>query len=311
MKMKLPILDLKKILNVKLNKHIIYLRPNNILNYSPSGGCAIKYYYQSLENIPHSFSNTRKYIKELLRKQEMHEKEKARKQKKYNMDYNLNINKYNYYSQNCSSNNSNRNSNNTMNSYNYKSHDNIDDTKKDYKYIKYPFTSNNMIKDNSAIYCSPIKNRFINIIMKKYTKNSIIFDKNSKKLEFPLKIKTNNSITLSFKEQDEDKIKEGSLFTMFLSNKKNFLFKDKREKSFGSWNNKLLKNILPKKIKNYNEYKDQEESKNNIKLLNSLNNKKEILNNICKEKFKKIKLKKLKNDRYNNDGNNSNNSIKK
>ena len=73
--------------------------------------------------------------------------------------------------------------------------------------------------------------------------------------------KKNIKLFLEENEKDEDKIiiKEKSIIRSFSPKEKSAILKDKMYKSFRSWNNQLLKNILPKNIKNYYEYQEQKE----------------------------------------------------
>jgi hypothetical protein len=327
--MKLPFIDLKKIEQIKPNKHMIHLKPNIFLNYLAIDRIASKVDNKSIETVPHSFNDTQRYIKDLYLKREI--QERIKKNKKYSLKNNISLNKHNNSNNqnNISLNKSNNiktqiNSNYHNNNNNNKSinvYENIDYHNNEIKYIKKTFSSNKIKKVISSFLFSSPKNqiKFINCIMNKSEKKKII-DKSIQKLKYPRKIKKKNiRLYLEENEKDEDKIifKDRSLFTLF-SPKEKHKYKDKKKiKSFRCWNNQLLKSLLPENIKNYYEYhKPQKEVKNVSKLkrtkvmyfrndgyktISSIINKK--INS--SEKHKKLKIMMLNKDKEKN-GDNSN-----
>ena len=201
---------------------------------------------------------------------------------------------------------------------------NNDEYKNKNRYIKNPFDSFKIRKEiSSYIYSSP-KNqiRFINYIMMNKSDNKINDENDmNNKTKLPANIKKKSKIKLikDVREKDEDKInfKESPLFSLFFANKNNNNkneikknMKNKNIKSIESWDNNLLKNILPQNIKNYNEYDFQNIKNNNncelypnkkknsvgyyrnckYQTFNSVNNNRNKTKYDFKGKFKKINM---------------------
>lgn len=244
--MKLPFIELTKIKQIKPNKHIVYLRPNNFNEFLTNKNIPSDNYNHSLESdtLSNNFNSTKKYFHKLSRKREI--EEKIREHKKYILNNNnFSTIKYN------NSNNNNRSSN---------SHEKTETKKYNIKYLKNPFSSNKIKREISSFIFSSRENqvKFIKYLLNKSDRNNI--DNNMEKYYFSRVRKKSKKLFLkgkdSPKDEDKTRLKDGSLYTIFFGKKQKLLFKNKEKvlKSFGSWNNKLLKNLLPQRIKNYDEY---------------------------------------------------------
>lgn len=262
--MKLPFLELKKVHQIKPQRQVIYLRHKNALNNlilpNNSISSVLNNKNQNLESLTQDFHKTQRNINQLFyNKGKTIEKMKT---KKYIINNNISIinnnipsNKTNIY-ENIGKNNENKSKR---------------------VYIKNPFDSLKIRKEiSSYIYSSPENQiRFINYIMMNKSENKINEESNesNKEIIFPINVKKKTKIKLikEIKEKDEDKInfKETSLFSLFFGNNK----KEKEQndiktcirknnlKSIESWDNNLLKNILPQNIKNYYDYKSNSKFK--------------------------------------------------
>ena len=280
--MKLPFLELKKIPPIKSERQIIYLRQNNnnlnnlvLPNNSISSilnNNYINYINNNLASMTNDYQRTQKNINELFyKKAKTKEKIKTKKffLKNHINSFNDNI------------------SNNKINIY----ENNNDEYKYKKKYIKNPLDSFKIRNEiSSFIYSNPQNQiRFIKYIMMNRSENKINDENINDKLLLPINAKKKTKIKLvkkngeTKKEKDEDKIhfKESSLFSLFFNNKNKDKNKDKNNnktkydirnrniKSIESWDNNLLKNILPSNIKNYYDYKYQNLINNNNYELNS------------------------------------------
>ena len=321
--MKLPYLELKKIEQIKNNKHKIYLRPKNILNNLPNNSISSVLYNNSIktQTITQTYNKSQRRIKKISQKKE--KVDDKINLKKFFLNHDISLIQHNDNSNNNKSNynNSNNNSNNKSSYANENSGRNYEYINGN-KYIKNPFNSFKIRKEiSSFIYSSPENQiKFINYIMNKSDNNTINnMDNNKSNILFPI-TKKKKKIKESYdeKEKDEDKIniKDVSLFTLFFgkSNKGNKCEKTpisnmkKNINSSESWDNKLLKKILPKNIKNYYEYKYQNEvnycrnsklkkikkasyfRNNAYKTLKSMSNKRGKTNYNFNEKFRKINM---------------------
>ena len=163
------------------------------------------------------------------------------------------------------------------------------------KYIKNRLNSFKIKKEiSSFLYSSPEKQkRLINFLSKKFNKEynndvstSVNLDKGNIRNVNLIKIKKrlinikendinelDESIIQEDNDQDEDKtnLKEFSLLSLYIGNKKEKIqnkvkyMRDNKNKYIESWDNNLLKNILPKNIKSEPEL--------NIKNIKNYNNK--------------------------------------
>ena len=308
--MKLPFLEFKKVHQIKPKRQVIYLRQKNNLNNlilpNNSISSLLNNKNQNLENLTQDFHKTQRNINEIFyKKGKTLEKMKS---KKYFINNNISI-----INNNIPSNKTNIYENITKNS----------EYKNRRVFIKNPFDSLKIRKEiSSYIYSSPENQiRFINYIMMNKSENKINEESNeyNNDIFFPINVKKKTKIKLikEIKEKDEDKInfKETSLFSLFFGNSK--IKKEKNEiktcnrkniKSIESWDNNLLKNILPQNIKNYYEYKNRNEKnrnesnskdrnsnvghyRNNIyQTLNSLNNLRNKTRYDFEGKYKKINM---------------------
>ena len=258
--MKLPFVELKKIPQIKAERHIIYLRQKNNLNnlIIPNNSISSVLSNNNKNNLgtlTQNYHKTQRNINELLyKKGKTLEKIKT---KKFFLNNNISI-----INNNISTNKTNVYENNNAEYINKN------------EFIKNPFDSFKIRKEiSSYIFSSPENQiRFINNIMMNKSDNKINDENNiNNKIILPGNIKRKSKIKLmkDVKEKDEDKInfKESSLFSLFFGNKyKNGIEKNIRKnkiKSIESWDNNLLKNILPQNIKNYNEYNYQNIDNNN------------------------------------------------
>ena len=308
--MKLPFLEFKKVHQIKPKRQVIYLRQKNNLNNlilpNNSISSLLNNKNQNLENLTQDFHKTQRNINEIFyKKGKTLEKMKS---KKYFINNNISI-----INNNIPSNKTNIYENIAKNS----------EYKNRRVFIKNPFDSLKIRKEiSSYIYSSPENQiRFINYIMMNKSENKINEESNESNNDifFPINVKKKTKIKLikEIKEKDEDKInfKETSLFSLFFGNSK--IKKEKNEiktcnrkniKSIESWDNNLLKNILPQNIKNYYEYKNRNEKnrnesnskdrnsnvghyRNNIyQTLNSLNNLRNKTRYDFEGKYKKINM---------------------
>ena len=283
--MKLPFLELKKLNQAKPHNHLIYLRKNHNLNNLILPNNSITYVLNDnnikFENLTQGYHKTQRFINDLLQKKGK-TIEKIRT-KKYFINNNISLINSNSNISSNQTNNNNQNNNNND---------------KENEYIKNLFNSFKIRNEiSSFIYSSP-KNqiRFINYIMNKSGNNIFYVNNNqnnqniqnktilNNKLMFPIKIKKKCNIRMynkekekeKEKEKDEDKInlKESSLYSLLFGNNKEI--KEKNEiktsirkkrnlKCIESWDNNLLKNILPQNItnRNKNEYYYQNKENNN------------------------------------------------
>ena len=263
--MKLPFLEFKKVHQIKPKRPVIYLRQKNNLNNlilpNNSISSLLNNKNQNLENLTQDFHKTQRNINEIFyKKGKTLEKMKS---KKYFINNNISI-----INNNIPSNKTNIYENIAKNS----------EYKNRRVFIKNPFDSLKIRKEiSSYIYSSPENQiRFINYIMMNKSENKINEESNESNNDifFPINVKKKTKIKLikEIKEKDEDKInfKETSLFSLFFGNSK--IKKEKNEiktcnrkniKSIESWDNNLLKNILPQNIKNYYEYKNRNEKNRN------------------------------------------------
>ena len=300
--MKLPFLEFKKVHQIKPKRQVIYLRQKNNLNNlilpNNSISSLLNNKNQNLENLTQDFHKTQRNINEIFyKKGKTLEKMKS---KKYFINNNISI-----INNNIPSNKTNIYENITKNS----------EYKNRRVFIKNPFDSLKIRKEiSSYIYSSPENQiRFINYIMMNKSENKINEESNESNNDifFPIKLIKEK------KKKDEDKInfKETSLFSLFFGNSN--IKKEKNEiktcnrkniKSIESWDNNLLKNILPQNIKNYYEYKNRNEKnrnesnskdrngkvghyRNNIyQTLNSLNNLRNKTRYDFEGKYKKINM---------------------
>ena len=227
--MKLPFLEIKKIPQIKPERHIIYLRQKNNLNNLIIPNNSISSVLSNNNNnnlgtLTQNYHKTQRNINELLyKKGKTIEKIKT---KKIFLNNNISI-----INNNISTNKTNVYENNNAEYIN----------KNDF--IKNPFDSLKIRKEiSSYIFSSPENQiRFINYIMMNKSDNKINDENNiNNKIILPINIKKKSKIKLmkDVKEKDEDKIN----------------FKD---------SSLLLKNILPQNIKNFNEYNYQNIDNNN------------------------------------------------
>ena len=258
--MKLPVIELAKIKQIKPIRQVIYLRQNDNLNYLilPNNNISSTFNEQKskMENLTQDYEKTqRKIINIFNKKVKMVEKNKVKKLVFKNSNSLIN-----------------NPTNLSINNYEYKN-DSKEYKRKNKIKLQNPFNSIKIRNEiSSYIYSSPENQiRFINYIMKNKSnnmennyKNKIIQTLDHDKLIYPIK-KQNPKIVKIIKEDnkkdiDEDKIneKESSLLFLLLENKK----KPKEQKDIKSsrvnkknciesWDNNLLKNILPKNIKEY------------------------------------------------------------
>ena len=322
--MKLPFLEFKKVHHIKPQRKAIFLRQKNNLNNlilpNNSISSVLNNKNKNLESLTQDFYKTQRNINELFyKKGKTIEKLKT---KKYIINNNISI-----INNNIPSNKTNI----------YESIGNNSESKNRRVFIKNPFDSLKIRKEiSSYIYSSPENQiRFINYIMMNKSENKINEESNESNNDIiiPTFVKKKTKIKLikeikEIKEKDEDKInfKETSLFSLFFGNN----YKKKKEKkdiktyirknninSIESWDNNLLKNILPQNIKNYYEYnikdeKNKNESHSNIKnnkvgyyrnnayqTLNSVNNLRNKTRYDFEGKYKKINMILLNKDKKN------------
>ena len=315
--MKLPFLEIKKIPQIKPERHIIYLRQKNNLNNLIIPNNSISSVLSNNNNnnlgtLTQNYHKTQRNINELLyKKGKTIEKIKT---KKIFLNNNISI-----INNNISTNKTNVYENNNAEYIN----------KNDF--IKNPFDSLKIRKEISSYIFSSPKNqiRFINYIMMNKSDNKINDENNiNNKIILPINIKKKSKIKLmkDVKEKDEDKInfKDSSLFSLFFGNKyKNGIkknIKKKNIKTIESWDNNLLKNILPQNIKNYNEYNYQNIDNNNkcefnfgkkrkqvgyyrnneYQTLNSVNNNKNKTKYDFEGNYKKINMILVNKDKHDN-----------